>query len=39
MASRLEGCLREFENFSPVDFWFEYPIHRLVSEENLREKD
>jgi RecA-family ATPase len=26
---RLEGSLREFENFRPVDFWFEYPIHRV----------
>ena len=34
-AWRLEGSLREFENFKPVDFWFEYPIHRLDSGENL----
>ena len=26
---RLECSLREFENFRPVDFWFEYPIHRV----------
>ena len=35
-AWRLEGSLREFENFQPVDFWFEYPIHRLDSGEHLR---
>ena len=35
-AWRLEGSLREFENFKPVEFWFEYPIHRLDSEENLK---
>ena len=26
-AWRLEGSLREFANFKPVDFWFKYPIH------------
>ena len=26
---RLECSLREFQNFVPVEFWFEYPIHRL----------
>ena len=26
---RLECSLREFENFKPINFWFEYPIHRL----------
>lgn len=35
-AWRLEGSLREFESFQPVDFWFEYPIHRLDSGENLK---
>jgi regulatory protein RepA len=28
-AWRLESSLREFKNFKPVNFWFEYPIHRL----------
>jgi len=28
-AWRLESSLREFNNFKPVNFWFEYPIHRL----------
>ena len=35
-AWRLEGSLREFPNFRPVDFWFEYPIHRVDSGENLK---
>ena len=35
-AWRLESSLREFENFKPVNFWFEYPIHRLDTE-NLQE--
>ncbi len=28
-AWRLESSLREFENIEPVDFWFEYPLHRV----------
>ena len=32
---RLEGSLREFQNFTPVDFWFEYPIHRVDSSVAL----
>jgi hypothetical protein len=28
-AWRLESSLREFQNFKPVNFWFEYPIHRI----------
>ena len=35
-AWRLECSLREFTNFTPVDFWFEYPIHRLDSGEHLK---
>ncbi|MDR1132098.1 MAG: AAA family ATPase [Oscillospiraceae bacterium] len=26
---RIEGTLREFPKFSPVNVWFEYPIHRI----------
>ena len=33
---RLECSLREFENFTPVDFWFEYPIHRLDNCNSLK---
>lgn len=28
-AWRLESSLREFPNFKPVNFWFEYPLHRV----------
>ena len=28
-AWRLESSLREFPNIKPVNFWFEYPLHRL----------
>ncbi len=34
---RLESSLREFQNFTPIDFWFEYPIHRLDLNSSLRE--
>ena len=33
---RLECSLREFENFRPVEFWFEYPVHRLDSGSFLK---
>ncbi len=28
-ALRIEGTLREFPKFPPVNLWFDYPIHRL----------
>ena len=34
-AWRLECSLREFENFQPVNFWFEYPIHRVDTSGEL----
>ena len=34
---RLEGSLREFPNFKPVNFWFQYPIH-VVDKGGLLEK-
>jgi len=36
-AWRLESSLREFQNIVPVNFWFEYPIHRIDSQSILRE--
>ena len=36
-AWRLESSLREFRNFKPVNFWFEYPIHR-IDEKGILEK-
>lgn len=44
-AWRLEGTLREFPKFTPVNAWFKYPIHMLDEslqdinpEEDVREK-
>ncbi|MCD8013336.1 MAG: AAA family ATPase [Lachnospiraceae bacterium] len=34
-AWRLESSLREFENIQPINFWFEYPIHRLDTAGDL----
>ena len=34
---RLESSLREFPNIVPVNFWFEYPIHRVDRQAVLRE--
>lgn len=28
-AWRIEGTLREFPRFEPVDLWFDYPVHRI----------
>lgn len=28
-AWRIEGTLREFPKFQPVNLWFDYPIHRM----------
>ncbi|MGX8705607.1 MAG: AAA family ATPase, partial [bacterium] len=36
-AWRLEGSLREFKSFKPVEFWFRYPIHSLDVGEGLEE--
>lgn len=34
-AWRLESSLREFPNIVPVNFWFEYPIHRTDNSGDL----
>ena len=36
-AWRIEGTLREFERFPPVDLWFEYPVHRLDEHGTLQD--
>ena len=36
-AWRLESSLREFKNITPVEFWFDYPIHRLDLREQLQD--
>ena len=30
-AWRIEGTLREFPRFDPVNLWFDYPVHKLDS--------
>ena len=37
-AWRLESSLREFRNITPVNFWFDYPIH-IVDKEGLLTKN
>ena len=34
-AWRMESSLREFPNIKPVNFWFEYPIHRVDGTGDL----
>ena len=34
-AWRLESSLREFPNIKPVNFWFEYPIHKVDANGSL----
>lgn len=34
-AWRMESSLREFPNIKPVNFWFEYPIHRVDTTGEL----
>lgn len=36
-AWRLEGVLREFKSFKPINFWFNYPVHE-VDYEGILEK-
>ncbi len=34
-AWRLESSLREFPNIQPVNFWFEYPLHKIDDNGTL----
>lgn len=34
-AWRLESSLREFPNIKPVNFWFEYPLHKIDDNGTL----
>ena len=34
-AWRMESSLREFPNIAPLDFWFEYPLHRRDTDGAL----
>lgn len=38
-AWRIEGTLREFPKFKPLDLWFDYPVHRLDDEGVLKDCD
>lgn len=38
-AWRIDGTLREFPKFPPVNLWFDYPIHRLDSSGVLGDID
>lgn len=36
-AWRIEGTLREFPKFEPVNLWFDYPIHRVDRIGSLKD--
>lgn len=36
-AWRVEGTLREYPKFSPVNMWFQYPIHRIDMTGSLKD--
>lgn len=36
-AWRIEGTLREFPKFPPVNLWFDYPVHHLDDTEALKD--
>lgn len=38
-AWRVEGTLREFPKFPPVNLWFDYPIHRMDESGALRDTE
>ncbi|MGF6367240.1 RecA-family ATPase, partial [Aequitasia blattaphilus] len=36
-AWRIEGTLREFPKFEPVNLWFDYPVHRVDKVGSLKD--
>ena len=36
-AWRIEGTLREFPKFEPVNLWFDYPVHRIDQVGSLKD--
>lgn len=38
-AWRIEGTLREFPRFEPVNLWFEYPLHRADTDGVLKDSN
>ena len=38
-AWRIEGTLREFPKFKPLDLWFDYPVHRTDEDGVLQDAE
>ncbi|PWV97457.1 hypothetical protein DFQ01_121101 [Paenibacillus cellulosilyticus] len=38
-AWRVEGTLREYAKFKPVNMWFDYPVHRIDEVGSLKDID
>lgn len=38
-AWRIDGTLREFEKFKPVNLWFDYPVHQVDVDGALQDLD
>jgi RecA-family ATPase len=38
-AWRVEGTLREYAKFAPVNMWFQYPVHRVDEVGSLKDID
>ena len=36
-AWRIDGTLREFPKFEPVNLWFDYPVHRIADVGSLKD--
>src|SRR5690625_3623184 len=36
-AWRVEGTLREYPRFDPVNMWFSYPIHIVDQDDSLKD--
>ena len=36
-AWRIDGTLREFPKFEPINLWFDYPVHRLDDVGSLKD--
>src|SRR5699024_509642 len=38
-AWRVEGTLREYPRFDPVNVWFSYPVHVVDNDDSLKDLD
>lgn len=36
-AWRVEGTLREYASFDPVNMWFEYPVHKVDNDGGIKD--